>query len=225
MVAKADITRDALMSAGLSLFGRYGFEATSTRMLAKESGANVSAIMYHFSNKEGLYCAVIEQIVSEVGSHLKETVVEIQAMLAKPKPTAAEARLACSTLIHSMAELFVATDKPTAWAQVVIREQASPTPAFDILYDGQIKQVQQLLSRLISLATGLSEESTEVKLRGHALFGQVLVFTVSRESLLRQLGIKKLGTEHIHLISDILCAHTNACLSTAISPTPLPSAP
>lgn len=46
------------MQTALKLFATQGFDATSTRQIAKGAGVNLSAMSYHFGSKEGLYKAV-----------------------------------------------------------------------------------------------------------------------------------------------------------------------
>ena len=53
-------TKDRLIRAGVKLFAKYGYAATSTRMIASEAGVNLSAIAFHYTNKEKLYQACLE---------------------------------------------------------------------------------------------------------------------------------------------------------------------
>lgn len=50
-------TKEAILDSALELFALQGYDATSTRQIAQKSGANLSAISYHFGSKEGLYKA------------------------------------------------------------------------------------------------------------------------------------------------------------------------
>ena len=93
-----------------------------------------------------------------------------------------------------------------------MREQAKPTEAFDIIYKGQMVHIQSMYASIIAACTGLDPYCPEVKLRCHALIGQILVFITSRESLLRHLDVKKLQPEHIEMIYRILIAHAESCL-------------
>ena len=51
--------KERLLEAATDVFGRYGYEAATTRMIAKEAKVNIAAIPYYFNGKEGLYFAVI----------------------------------------------------------------------------------------------------------------------------------------------------------------------
>lgn len=56
-----DDARGALMNTAAQLFAEHGFEAVSTRMLAKEAGVNIAMIAYYFGSKEKLFEAIIEE--------------------------------------------------------------------------------------------------------------------------------------------------------------------
>jgi len=209
---RADSTRLALIDAGLELFGEYGFKATTTRMLADYAGANISAIPYYFGGKKGLYLEVMEYITDRVQENFGNLGESVGALLEKHPVNKSDALEALKILVRTMAKLFVASDEPKAWVQLIMREQARPTEAFDIIYKRQMIHIQQMYASLIAACTGLEPDSLEVKLRCHALIGQILVFIVSRESLLRHLNVKKLHPDHIEMIYQILIVHAEACL-------------
>ena len=63
--SRGDETRNLLLDAGLNLFAVHGFDGVTTRQLARESGANVAAIAYHFGGKRELYRAILQQLVED----------------------------------------------------------------------------------------------------------------------------------------------------------------
>ncbi|MGY8814005.1 MAG: CerR family C-terminal domain-containing protein [Gammaproteobacteria bacterium] len=213
---RSDTTRLALIHAGLALFGEYGFKGTTTRALSNHAGANISAIPYYFGGKKGLYLAVMEYIVLRMQTHFGETREIVSSLLSKETIDKTEALDALKLMIRSMAQIFVESDEPKAWVQLIMREQARPTEAFDIIYNGQMVHIQHMYASLIAECTGLDPASDEVKLRCHALIGQILIFILSRESLLRHLAVKKLQPEQIKLIYSILINHAQACLKVPL---------
>ena len=213
---RGDSTRMLLIQAGLELFGEYGYKGTTTRMLADHSEANISAIPYYFGSKKGLYLEVMQHIVERMQDNFGHASQSVRALLAQQPINKADALETMKMIMRTMAKLFVESDEPKAWVQLIMREQAKPTEAFDIIYNGQMRHVNQMYAALIAVCTELDADSAEVKLRCHALIGQILIFVVSRESLLRNLGVTKLQPEHIQLIYRILTAHTEACLQVSL---------
>jgi AcrR family transcriptional regulator len=53
-------TKDKIINVAGELFARHGFNGTSVREIAKIADVNLSAINYHFDNKENLYFKVFE---------------------------------------------------------------------------------------------------------------------------------------------------------------------
>ena len=55
-----DGTKKRLIEAAGEMFAQHGFKATTVRQICKKADASVSAVNYHFKDKEGLYTAVFE---------------------------------------------------------------------------------------------------------------------------------------------------------------------
>lgn len=66
---KTDKKTDILNAAAM-LFAEFGFEGTSTRQIAKESGANMAMINYYFGSKEGVFLEIMEDRISGFKSQL-----------------------------------------------------------------------------------------------------------------------------------------------------------
>ncbi len=69
--------RAALLEAARQLFARHGFAAVKVRQIAVEAGTTAAMIHYYFGDKQGLYDALIEQIVAPVFQRL-ETLAQSQ---------------------------------------------------------------------------------------------------------------------------------------------------
>jgi AcrR family transcriptional regulator len=65
-------TRESLLEAALACFAKYGYDATSIRLIASMAGKNTSLISYYFKGKEGLYREVIQYLLSRFPSRLDE---------------------------------------------------------------------------------------------------------------------------------------------------------
>jgi len=53
--------RKSILAAAEKLFCELGYDGTSTRQIAKESGANMAMINYYFGSKEGVFQEIMEQ--------------------------------------------------------------------------------------------------------------------------------------------------------------------
>ena len=52
--------RTEIIKASERRFSEFGYEGTSTRLIAKESGANLAMINYYFGSKEGVFLEIME---------------------------------------------------------------------------------------------------------------------------------------------------------------------
>ncbi|WP_029278096.1 TetR/AcrR family transcriptional regulator [Pedobacter borealis] len=63
--------RQAILEAAEKLFCETGYEGTSTRQIAKESGANMAMINYYFGSKEGVFVEIMNERIASFASQLK----------------------------------------------------------------------------------------------------------------------------------------------------------
>jgi len=68
---KTDKKADILTAAEL-LFAEFGYEGTSTRQIAKASGANMAMINYYFGSKEGVFLEIMEERIMGFKSQLDQ---------------------------------------------------------------------------------------------------------------------------------------------------------
>ena len=61
-----EVTCKKLMDAGLKVFCKHGYDAATTKLVAKESGVNESLINRYFQGKEGLLNTIIETLAKEL---------------------------------------------------------------------------------------------------------------------------------------------------------------
>jgi AcrR family transcriptional regulator len=61
-----------ILSAARKLFGEYGYNDTTTRMIAGEVGIDISTLYYHWGEKQDLYEGVLAEISEEIQNKLNE---------------------------------------------------------------------------------------------------------------------------------------------------------
>ncbi len=67
-----DSVKARILSVARRLFGQYGFQGTTTRMIAKEAGIDISTLHYHWGDKGDLFEAVIHDLNDETRVKLIE---------------------------------------------------------------------------------------------------------------------------------------------------------
>jgi AcrR family transcriptional regulator len=65
-VAKAELTRRALVAAARKLFGEQGYASTSVDEVVHAAGVTKGALYHHFRDKDDLFRAVVEEVKSDV---------------------------------------------------------------------------------------------------------------------------------------------------------------
>lgn len=175
-------TRASLVRVALDLFGRKGYDATSTRDIASAAGVNIAGIAYHFGGKAGLHRACGELVAGFLAERL--ITVDLDPTAISPD----EAAAAFLEAMTGLARFMLARPEAEAIARFMVREQMDPTETFEVLYDGLIQPRHERLCRLWARATGEDPTSEAVIVAVSAVFGQVMFFRVGRATALRRLG-------------------------------------
>lgn len=186
----AEPTRAALVRAALRLFGRQGFDGTSTREIAAEAQANIGSIAYHFGGKEGLRTAAADFIVETIQTVAGQALGNAQAPV-PGSPEAARAQLFAA--LERMVGFVVASPQAGEIVQFVLRELSHPTAALDRIYDGVFEPTHRRLCQLWEQATGEPAESEATRLTVFTLIGQVVYFRIGREAVMRRMGWRDIG--------------------------------
>lgn len=188
-IPPAELTRAALVRAALKLFGRQGFDGTSTRQIAAEAQANIGSIAYHFGGKEGLRTAAADYIVETIQAIAGQAMGNAQA--GPGNPEAARAQLFAA--LERMVAFVVAQPEAGEIVQFVLRELSHPTAALDRIYDGVFEPTHRRLCQLWEQATGEPAESEATRLTVFTLIGQVIYFRIGREAVMRRMGWRDIG--------------------------------
>ncbi|MED7787784.1 CerR family C-terminal domain-containing protein [Francisella sp. 19X1-34] len=201
--AKKINTKQALIDAGLKLFGEYGPDATSTRMIVELANVNISAIKYYFGSKKGLYFAVVKHIVSSIRDNNSNTIDLIKQKFYDNNISVEDSKLLYKKLLLSMANFLIGNDKSQDWSRIIMREQANPTEAFDIMYESYMKQIQGILIKLSSIFYNCAVDEPILVIRQQIMFGQVLSFVIAKESFLRASTEKNIKTIKKQVIDQL----------------------
>lgn len=222
---RGDATRQALIEAAVSVFGRDGFHAASTRALAEAAGVNQALIGYHFGGKDELYLAAIDHIAQRITQRMGPLAKEIGDLVHALEGDAAGQPAADGnvylSLLHRITDALaqMLTDpESTAWARLILREQQDPSPAFEVLYGGLMGRLLALTTHLAGRVRGIDPQSVEAHLLAITIFGQVLVVRAARAAVLRHMNWPRFEAEHIQRIQSLVRRNVTAILTAGEYP-------
>ena len=173
-------TKEKLLQTAIELFAKHGINGVSTRMLAKESGVNLSSINYYFGGKQKLYDAVLESIVEK-----------ISAFIASKRAPLLEAQLPPNeefkVFIGNLIDFLCSNTISNAQAEIVIKEIIQPSGVYNQLYAQVIEPMHKRLTTLVMQTTTLTEQEAIIQV--HCLMGQAVNFKIHKHALLRRLNL------------------------------------
>lgn len=212
--ARGDETRVRIIEAALDVFGSCGYEAATTRAIAEHAAITLPALQYYFGGKEGVYLACAHHVVARLSAQLLPAIEHAETVLASEIVSGDDAFSLLSSLLDDVAELFIASRESDHWASFILREQAHPTAAFDVLYEGIVGRITNTCVVLVSRLLGRATDDVEVRVRALGLLGQYLIFRAAREATLRTLEWDGVNGEQLAQIKLALRAQTAAALTT-----------
>jgi TetR/AcrR family transcriptional regulator, regulator of cefoperazone and chloramphenicol sensitivity len=186
------------------LFADQQFDAVSTRQIAKAADVNLSAISYHFENKEGLYRAIFEKIIDD----LKPIRVGFGLLLHTRMKAAGDDRKALSEIViqfvYDLLDSVMAIENPRWRMRLIIREMQAPTECFDLVLDGHINVMHDLLGMLVAKILKEPDSSPTVKLTTHSILIMCLQYALNEPLVTSRLGWKEIGPSQIKIIKASL---------------------
>jgi AcrR family transcriptional regulator len=203
--------QDRLLEAAVDVFGRHGFEAATTRLIAREAGVNIAAIPYYYSGKEGLYRAAVSYIVTKVEIQVAAVLAEI----GNRSFTGAASREAALALLERLLEkiinFMVGSPQAPRVARIILREQLYPSSAYEIIFNGFLAPVLDSIATLVTVITG-EPSSRTAKLRAWAVIGQIIAFRVGRETMVRALDLEGYSAKEMLEIRQIILEQTRGAM-------------
>jgi len=204
-----------LLNAAIELFGRSGFEGASTRAIASACDKPMSAITYHFGGKQGLYLACARHIAEILGERIQPVVEGIDALDAL-SATREEIEAALIPLVE--AGVAIVTDpRLDTVAMFMLREQAAPTEAFDLLYERVMCPLLTSIAGLLAAAANPPIEPERARVLAIMLMGQILMFRTCRATTMRFSEWEEIGADQKRQLVGAARVHLSAILHSLSS--------
>ena len=102
--ASEDNIRAALLDAAAKLFLKHGFERVTARQIAAAAGTTPAMIHYYFSNKLGLFRAMLDSAIAPLRDRLAGLLLQENGALDVPSLIAAHMRMVAT---HSWIPVFI----------------------------------------------------------------------------------------------------------------------
>lgn len=201
-------TKEKLLQTATKMFAKYGIDGVSTRDLVKKSGVNLCSINYYFGTKQKLYEAVMDNVYEHIQRNFIETLknnLEKQSVLS-PKEEIKQ-------IISDFFDFLCSNIVSDTQAELLVREMFNPTSVYDKFYSGGFEPVHKRITELIAKLWHLPSDDKRAVLQTHFLLGQVLIFRIHREALLRRLRVKKYAPELLSQIKRQLEQNCDAALT------------
>ncbi len=178
-----------ILSAARQLFGQYGYNDTTTRLIAGEVGIDISTLHYHWGEKQDLYEGVLTDISEEIQSKL----IEIEAA-ASGKPMRTRLEIA----LDMMCDYLFSHPEVS---NLILFGYFSKTP-HGVTLDIKIAKYISNIAVVMGMAEDRSRVSAEAKARILAVWNTVLNF-ISGEKSFRPM-LKTDRVEYVRVVKETL---------------------
>lgn len=205
--------RERILLAALEVFGELGYNATSTRMLAGRAGVNLAAIPYYFSGKRGLYVAVAEHIAAGMQKAMEPATEAARRSVASGDDDTL--RNSLRGVLFALSDVMLNSPQSRLWAPFIMREQANPSEAFEVLHREAMASVMQVTAAVLGLLTGRAPDSQDNLITMHMIMGQILIFRTSRAGIVRALGWDEYNAERLATVQRHVWRNVEAIIDAA----------
>jgi TetR/AcrR family transcriptional regulator len=196
-------TREAVFSAGATLFSAKGFDGVSMDHIAAQAGVNKAMIYYHFADKLALYREIVGDMLTAVGGSVREIV----ATSATPPQK-----------LDRFIELFVRhADKRPWFPMLMLREMAEGAPHLDLPTLGHIREVFIGFGRILADGEQAGVFRTINPILAYTSIVGPLVMNAARERVAAQPGRQHLPML-IAISHDDLIAHGQETARRMLTP-------
>ena len=209
-------TRQRIVLAAMELFGRDGYERTSTRDIAARAEVNAPVLQYYFDGKEGLYSACAEYMSSRISDMLQPVLDTVRERLSKKISRAG--LIDCVCLIYERtAEFMLLNPELECWTRFITwndRDQVPPR-ARKLIDRGVGNEMRTVLREAVGRIIGKDPDDAETRIRVLTLGGQLSVFNVARRQSLEFIGWEAVDEKALRQLNAIVREQTAAALRGA----------
>ena len=178
-----------ILASARRLFGEYGYNSTTTRMIAKDVGIDISTLYYHWGEKQDLYEALIMDINDQIRCKFKEV---------EQKASGRDMVQRLEISIDILCDFLFANPEV---ANLILFGYFNKTP-HELALDIRVTDYISNIAIAMGLALDKKNVSAQAKARILAVWNSVLNF-ISGESYFRPiLGVER--QQYLEVIKETL---------------------
>jgi TetR/AcrR family transcriptional regulator, regulator of cefoperazone and chloramphenicol sensitivity len=201
-----DATRAKLLGAAGRMFAERGYHATTVRDICSRAGANVALVNYYFGDKQGLYMAVLHQLMARSADLDK-----VRDAFDKDAPPEDTLRAVIKARLRGLCPGVLADEK----SRILMHELAQPTPALTRVINDISRPLYERMLALVGGIIGRRPHDEKTRLCVHSVMGQMIVYALARPFLVRLWPELKMTPAQLDRIADHIADFSLAYLKQA----------
>lgn len=205
-------TSAIILGVAIPLFAERPFDAVSTRQIAKAAGVNLSAISYHFGNKEGLYTAIFEKIVEDLAPVRRGFQNLIESHIDHLDRNPERQYLFFEAFVSLSLEIIFSQQTPMWEMQLILREMQTHGPNFDLVMQGHIDKMQDLMCECVAVVLEQEVDSPNVILTSQSIITLCLQYGMNQELIKSRLKVQSIDRQQIELLKNVTTSHISGML-------------
>jgi AcrR family transcriptional regulator len=219
--SRGALARERMLLAALDLFGRHGFDATTTRMISEAASMNLGAIPYYFGSKEDLYARAAGHLAGYIEQQQRGALSLLKAHAAASDNPAQLIDLVVNFMLDQARMLF-AEGVPASWVQFFLRAQAEHGQAFEQIFAQSVEPVQACLSEIVARIIGRPVDDFQTRALTFIAFYQFVCLRLADGVLMRRLQWDAITPQRLEQLLSIMGPGLRAQLVSAAQLTEKP---
>lgn len=205
MAEKKNDTKSKILKTAAKLFRDFGYDGTSTRMIADKAKVNVALINYHFRDKSSLYLEVVRFWGDEAFRNFPLKQLN--------DPSIGPEEKVKLFIENTLLLLFGPAGKGTGLGQLLAREAGvEPSDSIKEIIAETIGEPTAVLSQCVREITGISDEKA-IRFYTSCIVGQTTYFFLSRNFIASLFGLPEVkGEKELKELSNWIYSFSMAAL-------------
>lgn len=212
--SRGALARERMLHTALDLFGRHGFDATTTRMIALAAGVNLGAIPYYFGSKENLYTDAAAYLADFIEARQQPSLQGLRAQAAQAQDTSALIEQVVGFVLTQL-RMLMAPDVPASWVAFYLRAQAEHGEAFEQVFSRAVEPIHDTLAEVVSRIIQRPTHDFNTKALAFWVCHQCVCLRLSDAVLMRRLQWDEITPERVEQLITVIGPGLRALLACA----------